>query len=320
MPRVVLDPGTAAGLPHHLHVEQRPLSQALRLEQLPLALEPGDPLVELFTDAIERPQQLLPGRHVVRRREHLEGLDVTDDLAGQWIDLDDALNVVAIELDPSCNLIVRGLHVDGVATNPKARPTEIDVVALVLEVGQLAQKNIATEALAGVDLDGLAEIVLRRTDAIDARDARHDDDIPSGQQRPGGGLPQPVDLVVARRVFLYIGVTSRDIGFRLVVVVVADEVLDGVLRKEGAELAAQLGRQGLVRRHDQRRPLDLLDHLGDDHGLARAGDTHQDLVFLAPVDPFGQLFDRLRLTAGGRKASRKREVGHASIVGSRIHP
>src|SRR5256885_3052135 len=197
MPRVVLDPGAAAGLPHHLRVEQRPLSQALRLEQLPLALKPGDPLVELFTDAIERAQQLLPGRHVVRRWKHLEGLDVTDDLAGQRIDLDDAFNVVAVELDPSCNLIVRRLHVDGVATHPKARPTEIDVVALVLQVGELAQKNIATEALAGVDLDGLTEVVLRRADAIDARDARHDDDIAAGQHRPGGGFAGAGGLVVS---------------------------------------------------------------------------------------------------------------------------
>src|SRR5207244_6816467 len=174
MPRVVLDPGAAAGLPHHLHVEQRPLTQALRLEKLPLALKPGDPLIELFTDAIERPQQLLPGRHVVGRREHLEGLDVTDDLARQRIDLDDALHVVAVELDPSGNLIVRRLHVDRVATHPKARPTEIDVVALVLKVGQLAQKNIATEALTGVDLDGLAEVISGRADAVNTRDARPD--------------------------------------------------------------------------------------------------------------------------------------------------
>src|SRR5438094_10481881 len=88
--------------------------------------------------------------------------------------------------------------------------------------------------------------------------------------------------------------------------------------KEGAKLTAELGRQRLVRRHDERRPLDLLDHLGDDHRLARAGDTHQDRVFLTSVDPFGQLLDRLRLAASRRKARRKPEVWHAAIRGSRI--
>src|SRR5207249_4280003 len=86
---------------------------------------------------------------------------------------------------------------------------------------------------------------------------------------------------------------------------------------ERPELAAELGGQGLVRRHHQGRPLDLLDHLGDHHRLARAGHAEQDLVFAALFDPFGKLPDSLRLAARGREASRKREPGHASIVGSR---
>src|SRR5207237_65169 len=69
--------------------------------------------------------------------------------------------------------------------------------------------------------------------------------------------------------------------------------------------------------HHQRRPLDLLDHLGDHHRLAGAGHAEQDLVFLALFDPLRELLDGLRLAACRRKASRKREPGHASIVCSR---
>jgi len=80
----------------------------------------------------------------------------------------DSLHLVAVELDASGNLIVRRLHVDGIAAHPKTRPAEVDVVPLVLQVSQLPEKNIATEALAGMDLDGLAQVVLGRTDAVDA--------------------------------------------------------------------------------------------------------------------------------------------------------
>jgi hypothetical protein len=48
-------------------------------------------------------------------------------------------------------------------------------------------------------------------------------------------------------------VALRDVGLGLVVVVVADEVLDRVLRKELAELAVQLRGQRLVGREDDRR-------------------------------------------------------------------
>ncbi len=60
-----------------------------------------------------------------------------------------------------------------------------------------------------------------------------------------------------RGFLLDIGVGARDVGLGLVVVVVGDEILDRVVRKEALHLAVELGRQGLVRRQDQRRPLHL---------------------------------------------------------------
>ena len=72
-------------------------------------------------------------------------------------------------------------------------------------------------------------------------------------------MPQPLDLVVDRGVLLDVGVGLRDVGLGLVVVVVADEVLDGIVRQHLAQLVGQLRRQGLVRRHDQRRALQPLD-------------------------------------------------------------
>jgi len=69
-----------------------------------------------------------------------------------------------------------------------------------------------------------------------------------------------VYLVVAAGVLLYIGVRPRQIGLRLVVVEVANVVLDGVVREELSELGVQLGGQGLVMRQHQRRLLVLFYH------------------------------------------------------------
>ena len=60
-------------------------------------------------------------------------------------------------------------------------------------------------------------------------------------------VPQPLDLVVDRGVLLDVGVGLRDVGLGLVVVVVGDEVLDGVVRQQLAELVGELGGQRLVR-------------------------------------------------------------------------
>ena len=93
-------------------------------------------------------------------------------------------------------------------------------------------------------------------------DAGHDDHVAAQEQRAGGGVAQAVDLVVDRRVLLDVEVLRRHVRLGLVVVVVADEVLDGVVGQELAELVAELRRQRLVVGDDQRRLL----HLGDDVG------------------------------------------------------
>ena len=59
--------------------------------------------------------------------------------------------------------------------------------------------------------------------------------------------------VVDDRVLVDVRVARRDVGLGLVVVVVADEVLDGVLGEELPHLAVELRREGLVGREDQRR-------------------------------------------------------------------
>jgi hypothetical protein len=55
-------------------------------------------------------------------------------------------------------------------------------------------------------------------------------------------VAHPVDLLVDLGFFLDKGIRPRDIGFWLIVVVVADEVFDGVVRKEAFEFAVKLRR------------------------------------------------------------------------------
>jgi hypothetical protein len=69
-----------------------------------------------------------------------------------------------------------------------------------------------------------------------------------------------------------------DVRLGLVVIVVTDEVLHGVFRKELLELAAELGCQGLVVGNDQGGALHLGNDIGNGEGLARAGNAQQSLM------------------------------------------
>ena len=113
-----------------------------------------------------------------------------------------------------------------------------------------------------------------------------------------GRVAQPVDLVVDRRVLLDVGVAGRDVRLGLVVVVVADEVLDPVVGEELAHLLGQLRGQRLVGRQDQRGSLDVLDRPRDGGALAGARDAEQRLEPVAALQTLGQLGDGLRLVTG----------------------
>ena len=131
--------------------------------------------------------------------------------------------------------------------------------------------------LALLEREGHRRIGLDRADAVDARHRGDDDDVVALEQRARRRVAHAVDLLVDRGILLDIGVGARDIGFRLVVVVIGDEIFDRVVGEEALELAVELRGQRLVRRQDQRRALRRLDHLGHGEGLARAGDAEQHL-------------------------------------------
>ena len=308
--RVVLDAGAGPGLAHHLHVEVGALAQTLGLEQTPARFEQLHALLELRFDGDERPFHLLLGGHVVGGGEDRQLVAHGEDLTGERIEILDRLDGVTHELDAGRDLLIRGLDVDDVAAHPKARASKVHVVAGVLQVGELAQQDVPAPRLAALDGDRLAQIVLRRADAVDARDGCDHDHVAPGEQRAGRAVAQPVDLVVARRILLDVRVGARDVGLGLVEVVVRDEVLHRVLGEEFAELGPELGGERLVGREHQRRTLLLGDHVGDGEGLARPGHPEQDLLALALGQPAIERCDRGGLITGGFERREQLESGH----------
>ena len=85
------------------------------------------------------------------------------------------------------------------------------------------------------------------------RDGRDEQHVVAADEVARGAEPQAVEVVVAAGVLLDVDVALRDVRFGLVVVVVADEVPDGVVREQLLELLVELGGERLVVADDQRR-------------------------------------------------------------------
>lgn len=221
-------------------------------------------------------------------------------MAGKRVELGDRIDLVAEHRDAPGGILKVGREdLDGIAADAKRAAHEIDVLALILLGDEVCQQLTLIQSVADRHLEGHRRIGLDRADTVDAGNRGDDDAVVALQQRAGRRVAHPVDLLVDRTLLLDERVGARHIGFRLVIVVIGDEIFDRVVGEEVLELGIELRRQRLVRREDDGRALGRLDHLGHGEGLARAGDAEQDLAALAGIDALDKVADGGRLVAGG---------------------
>ena len=298
MPRVVLDAVAVAELAEHLEVEQRALLETLRLEQTVTRLEEGQALAELFLDRDHRTVELLRRRDVVAGGVYADVGQSLEHRALERIDAVDRLHDVAPQLDAQrVRLLVGGKDLDHVAAHAKGAAMEIVVVALVLDGDQSPHDLVAVDRLPFPQREVHLLVGLGRADAVDARHGGDHHHVAALEQRARGRVTHPVDLVVDERVLLDVRVRLRDVCLGLVVVVVRDEVFDGVVGEERLELAEELGGERLVGRQHEGGPTDVRDEVG--HRVRLAGPRHpaQHGVAAASADEAREIRDGARLVS-----------------------
>ena len=186
-----------------------------------------------------------------------------------------------------------------VSADTEGAAVKVHVIALVLDVDQTAQQRIPVHGHARAQGDHLSLVFTGVAHGVNAADRGHNDDIAALPQGGGSAVAQAVDLIVDGGVFFNIGIGGSDVGFRLIVIVIGNEVLHPAVGEEGTELAAQLRRQGLVVGNDQGGTLDLFNDRRHGEGLAGAGHTQQHLTLQPLFKAPGQGVDSLRLIAAG---------------------
>ena len=179
-------------------------------------------MVELAADLLDRALHRPFLDVVVRGRPDRDVLEVVhDQLARQRVEVLQALDLVAEQERAERGLGVGGEDLQRVAAHAERAAAERRVVAVVLEVDELAQQLVAVD-VAALEQDLAVVVVgLRRAEAEDRRHRGDDHHVAAREQRRRRGVAQPVDLLVDRRVLLDVEVLARDVGLGLVVVVVA---------------------------------------------------------------------------------------------------
>ena len=141
--------------------------------------------------------------------------------AGQRIEFLQAFHLVAEQGHaPGAVLVMAWENIDALAAQAERAALKGDIVATVLQLDQRLRQQVTVDLAAALQLHRHARIGLDRADAVDAGDRGDDDDVVALQQRPRRGVAHAVDLLVDLRVLLDIRVGARNVGFRLVVVVI----------------------------------------------------------------------------------------------------
>ena len=299
-PGVVLNAGAVAQLLHHLDVVHGALLDALGLDELALPLKEGHPLLQLPIDLLDSGVHLLLGGDIVGGRPDGDVVQPPDGGAGDHVDLTDAVDLVPEKLDAQGGVLpVGGPDLHCVPTDPEHIALKGNVVALIADGHQLFQQFVPFNLRPHPEGDHHLLKIFRLAQAVDAGDGGDHDHVPPLQQGGGGGQAQAVDLLIDGGVLFNEGICMGDVGLRLVVVVVGDEILHRIVGEKFPELGAQLGGQSLVVGQHQGGALDLLNDLGHGEGLARAGDAQQSLLVQPHLQSAGQGRDGFRLISGG---------------------
>ena len=199
----------------------------------------------------------------------------------EWVDLREGIDLVAEEFDAVGVFVVGGIDLDDVSANAEGAAAEVDIVAVVEDFDQAPGDVFALDLLALFQEQQHAVISFGRAEAVDAGDGGDDDAVAAFEEGAGGGEAELVELLVDGGLFFDEQIAGGDVGLGLVVVVVGDEVLDGVVGKECFEFVVKLRGEGLVMREDERGPVGLGDDGGHGEGLAGAGDAEEHLILLA---------------------------------------
>ena len=200
----------------------------------PMRAELALPPIELFVDGLDGAFLLRGGQDVVRLRIDRQAVDFAvarADFAGERIDFADGFDLAAPQLDAHGEIVVGRINFDHVAADAEGAAAQI-LGALVLNFDKLAEDGFAGDGLALFEHEHHAEIGFGRADAVDAGNGCDDDDVAALEERARGAHAQLVELVVDGGFLFDEGVARGDVGLGLVVVVVADEILDGILREE----------------------------------------------------------------------------------------
>ena len=296
---IVFHAGAVAHLLDHLYVVFHALLQALGFQIFADGFEVLHLLHQIFLDLAHGLGAFFLGRNEVLGGVEVDLVHLLEDGPAYRVDEGDAVHFVPEELDAGGIIGPSQEDVNSVSAYAETAALKICFRPVVQCIHDFVQQTGHGHLFPLTDCNRLVVEVVRIAYSVQAADGGNHYDVPASAHKGRCCAdPELVDFIVDTQVFLNIGIRRGDVGFRLVIVVVGDEILYGIVREKGLELSVQLGRQGFVVAQDEGGTLQLLDHISHGKSLSRPRDAQKGYIMYPLLDCFAQSINGFGLVAG----------------------
>ena len=239
-------------------------------------------------------------RCVVGGRENAGVLQHRQHMTADNVNLADAVNFIAKEFNPQGVFMLpcrNDLH--RIPPDTEGAPAEVHIIPFVLNIDQVAKQFFTAHGHPGAKGNHLPLVFAGVAHGVDTAYGCHNDDILPLPQGGGSAVAKPVNLFVDGGILFDVCIRRGNVGLRLIVIVIRDEVFHPAIREESLQFAAQLGSKSLVVGNHQSGLLHLFNHRGHGKGFAGTCYTQQHLALHAFLNASAQCLNGLWLIAAG---------------------
>ena len=233
MSRIVFDAGAVAHFVHHFQIVVCALLKALSLQQLVMLIQVFQPFFQFNLYVLHRAFQILARSYIVRRRKNCHMRALRQHFTGQHVNFQYAVYLVVKHFYAHGFFVITGRNnFNNITTYAECTALKSNIVAVILNFHQLAQNSLTVNNLPRPQRKHHIVVFLRCAQAINARHTGNNNYITAFKQRAGGRVAQFINLVVNGSVLFNISIALRNIGFRLIIIVVRYKIFNRVIREE----------------------------------------------------------------------------------------
>ena len=229
-------------------------------------------------------------------RENTDMCKLALDFPGKHINFRNPVDLIPEKFHPHSRIRTVGRkNLQSVPADTEGASVKIHLIAGVLNVDQFSDDLIPVLGHARTKRDHHVLEFLWRTQSVNTGYGGDDDNVLALRHGSSGREPELVDLVIDGRVLGNVGVRGWHICFRLVIIVIGDEILHRILREKLLKFPIKLRRQRLIVRQDQSRLIQLSNNIRHGKRLTRPRHPQQSLELISLLKSLHQFRNRLRL-------------------------